>query len=52
MLEGNEISVPETYSIGCTIKWKNWYLFEKDETNLIFVKQQEKVVGINFIINT
>jgi peroxiredoxin len=22
MLEGNEISVPETYSIGCTIKWK------------------------------
>ena len=23
MLEGNEISVPETYSIGCTIKWKN-----------------------------
>ncbi len=21
-LEGNEISVPETYSIGCTIKWK------------------------------
>ena len=23
MLEGIEISVPETYSIGCTIKWKN-----------------------------
>ena len=22
MLDGNEISVPETYSIGCTIKWK------------------------------
>jgi len=22
MLEGKEISVPETYSIGCTIKWK------------------------------
>jgi peroxiredoxin len=22
MLEGNDISVPETYSIGCTIKWK------------------------------
>jgi len=22
MIEGNEISVPETYSIGCTIKWK------------------------------
>ena len=23
MLTGKEISVPETYSIGCTIKWKN-----------------------------
>ncbi|MCH7771893.1 MAG: thioredoxin family protein, partial [Bacteroidetes bacterium] len=23
LLEGKEISVPETYSIGCTIKWKN-----------------------------
>ena len=23
MLEGREISVPETFSIGCTIKWKN-----------------------------
>lgn len=23
MLEGIEISVPETYSIGCTIKWKS-----------------------------
>jgi peroxiredoxin len=23
MLAGKEISVPETYSIGCTIKWKN-----------------------------
>jgi hypothetical protein len=22
LLEGNEISVPETFSIGCTIKWK------------------------------
>jgi peroxiredoxin len=22
MLNGNEISVPETYSIGCTIKWR------------------------------
>lgn len=22
ILEGNEVSVPETYSIGCTIKWK------------------------------
>ena len=30
MLAGKEISVPETYSIGCTIKWKNWFLFEKD----------------------
>ena len=23
LLEGKKISVPETYSIGCTIKWKN-----------------------------
>lgn len=23
LLEGKEISVPETFSIGCTIKWKN-----------------------------
>lgn len=23
MLEGKEISVPETFTIGCTIKWKN-----------------------------
>ena len=30
MLEGIEISVPETYSIGCTIKWKKWFLFGKD----------------------
>ena len=22
ILEGKEIEVPETYSIGCTIKWK------------------------------
>ena len=23
LLEGKEISVPETFTIGCTIKWKN-----------------------------
>ena len=23
LLEGKDVSVPETFSIGCTIKWKN-----------------------------
>jgi len=44
MLEGNEISVPETYSIGCTIKWKNWFLFEKDHMNLIFVNNSKNLM--------
>jgi len=40
MLEGKEISVPETYSIGCTIKWKRWFLSESDYMKLIFAYEQ------------
>lgn len=25
VLEGKEVSIPETFSIGCTIKWKQYY---------------------------